>query len=279
MKTTTLIWPNCNQIISTMKIRSIFHHVSQLLMVIIATTTIMVTDGSISTAKHCKRADRCALTLIPLTDAKFMSKPPRTPQELNEWCKRVAPQERCLKDFANKCLDKQSKQSLSVMMYSFSRTNKRLCTNKKRRQTFLNLIECGHKELTMFADILKNLTTDFHGILTFKQQNLRIPLGCCSYYKWKNIAATKVIQMCPDNDAAHEEVENLLNGYTNDLLAVVCGDYTEESDKCDKIIQKIPEWKQPLRWNNFIIPLVEIFDSIDDNSAGDEDAGVVSSSQ
>lgn len=138
----------------------------------------MVTDGSISTAKHCKRADRCALTLIPLTDVKFMSKPPRTPQELNEWCKRVAPQERCLKDFANKCLDKQSKQSLSVMMYSFSRTNKRLCTNKKRRQAFLNLIECGHKELTMFADILKNLTTDFHGILTFKQQNLRIPLAC-----------------------------------------------------------------------------------------------------
>ncbi|KAH7638300.1 hypothetical protein HUG17_9406 [Dermatophagoides farinae] len=218
-----------------MKIRSIFHHVSQLLMVIIATTTIMVTDGSISTAKHCKRADRCALTLIPLTDAKFMSKPPRTPQELNEWCKRVAPQERCLKDFANKCLDKQSKQSLSVMIFSWN--------------------------------------------LTFKQQNLRIPLACCSYYKWKNIAVTKVIQMCPDNDAAHEEVENLLNGYTNDLLAVVCGDYTEESDKCDKIIQKIPEWKQPLRWNNFIIPLVEIFDSIDDNSAGDEDAGVVSSSQ
>ena len=87
-----------------------------------------------------------------------------------------------------------------------------------------------------------------------------------SYYKWKNIGVDKIIKSCPTNTAAHEEAENLLSGYTNDLLSVACGEYTEESDKCDGIIGKIPEWKRPLRWQNFILPLVTIFDSIDYDS-------------
>ena len=89
---------------------------------------------------------------------------------------------------------------------------------------------------------------------------------CSSYYKWKNIGINKLIKICPTNTGAHDEIENLLSGYTNDLLSVACGDYTEESDKCDGIIGKIPVWKRPLRWQNFILPLVTIFDSIDYNS-------------
>ena len=86
-----------------------------------------------------------------------------------------------------------------------------------------------------------------------------------SYYKWKNIGVDKIIKSCPTNTAAHEEAENLLAGYTNDLLAIICGDYVEESDKCEGIIGKIPEWKRPLRWQNFILPLIDLYDSIDDN--------------
>ncbi|OTF77134.1 hypothetical protein BLA29_011233 [Euroglyphus maynei] len=149
-------------------------------------------------------------------------------------------------------------------MYSFSRTNKRICTNKKRRTSFLNLIECGREQIPIFADVLKNLTTDFHAIPTFKKQNLRIPLACCSYYKWKHVGVDKIVKLCPTNTAAHEEAENLLESYSSDLLAVLCGDYTEESDKCEKIISKIPGWKKPLRWNNFILPMIEILESIDD---------------
>ncbi|OTF71886.1 hypothetical protein BLA29_007722, partial [Euroglyphus maynei] len=211
----------------TMMIRLTFYFVALQLIIPI--------HGDSSTAKHCKRANNCALTLIPLTDEKFLSKPPRTPAELKEWCGRVAPTERCLKDFANKCLNKQSKQSLSILMYSFSRVNKRICTNRKRRTSFLNLIECGREQLPLFSDVLRNLTTDFHAIPTLKEQNLRIPLICCSHYKWKNVAVNRIINLCPTNTAAHEEVENLLTSYSGDLMAVVCGDYTEESDKCDNI--------------------------------------------
>nr|XP_027194081.1 uncharacterized protein LOC113788823 isoform X1 [Dermatophagoides pteronyssinus] len=226
---------------------------------------ISTTPTTITTGKKCQRADKCALTLIPLTDEKFIEKPPKTSTELKEWCDRIAPMERCLKDFATKCLTKFSKQTLSIMMFSMSRTNKRICTNKKRQKSFLNLIDCAHEQIPLFSNILRNLTTDFHALPLVKKQNLRIPLACCSYYKWKNIGINKLVKICPTNTGAHDEIENLLSGYTNDLLSVACGEYTEESDKCDGIIGKIPEWKRPLRWQNFILPLIELYESIDDN--------------
>ena len=133
---------------------------------------------TITTGKKCQRADKCALTLIPLTDEKFIEKPPRTSTELKEWCQRIVPMERCLKDFAIKCLNKLSKQTLSILMYSISRTNKRICTNKKRQKSFLNLIDCAHEQLPLFSNILRNLTTDFHALPLVKKQNLRIPLAC-----------------------------------------------------------------------------------------------------
>ena len=128
--------------------------------------------------KQCERADKCALTLIPLTDEKFIEKPPRTSTELKEWCQRIVPMERCLKDFAIKCLNKLSKQTLSILMYSISRTNKRICTNKKRQKSFLNLIDCAHEQLPLFGQILRNMTIDFHAIPMVDEKNLRIPLTC-----------------------------------------------------------------------------------------------------
>ncbi|XP_075679696.1 uncharacterized protein LOC142644824 [Dermatophagoides pteronyssinus] len=220
---------------------------------------------TITTGKQCQRADKCALTLIPLTDEKFIEKPPRTSTDMKEWCDRIIPMERCLKDYAQKCLNKFSKQTLSILTYSISRTNKRICTNKKRQKSFLNLIDCAHEQIPLFSNVLRNMTIDFHAIPMVKKQNLRLPLACCSYYKWKNIGIDKMIKICPTNTGAHEEIENLLSGYTNDLLSVACGDYTEESDKCDGIIGKIPVWKRPLRWQNFFLPLIELYDSIDEN--------------
>ncbi|KAH9414261.1 hypothetical protein DERP_008458 [Dermatophagoides pteronyssinus] len=221
---------------------------------------------TITTSKQCQRADKCALTLIPLTDEKFIEKPPRTSTDMREWCQRIVPMERCLKDYAQKCLNKQSRQTLSVLLFSISRTNKRYCTNKKRQKSFLNYVDCFHPQIHSIANVLRNMTTDFHAIPLVKEKTLRLPLTCCSYYKWKNIGVDKIIKSCPTNTAAHEEAENLLAGYTNDLLAIICGDYVEESDKCEGIIGKIPEWKRPLRWQNFILPLVTIFDSIDYDS-------------
>ena len=153
----------------------------QLLSFIIIITLLVIksnVNGAISTGKKCQRADKCALTLIPLTDEKFIEKPPKTSTDMKEWCDRIAPMERCLKDFATKCLTKFSKQTLSILTYSISRTNKRICTNKKRQKSFLNLIDCAHEQIPLFSNILRNMTIDFHAIPLVKEKTLRLPLAC-----------------------------------------------------------------------------------------------------
>lgn len=68
-----------------------------------------------------------------------------------------------------------------------------------------------------------------------------------------------VEKICPNE---YEDVETLLDGYANDVLNLICGDYTADSDKCDSIIMQTPEWKRPLTFKSFVIPLAQIIDSI-----------------
>ena len=59
-----------------------------------------------------------------------------------------------------------------------------------------------------------------------------------------------------------EEVERLIDGYARDGLNLLCGDYTEDSDKCSGIIRKTQKWNKPLTSKVFMVPLVDILNSL-----------------
>ncbi|OTF77136.1 hypothetical protein BLA29_003745 [Euroglyphus maynei] len=65
-------------------------------------------------------------------------------------------------------------------------------------------------------------------------------------------------------------ISDALQGYAGDLTSVMCGDYTDDSDRCDTIIDSIPKWdnKKPLQWKTFAMPLVEIVDSFQFDNNG-----------
>jgi len=42
-------------------------------------------------------------------------------------------------------------------------------------------------------------------------------------------------------EANHVEIERIIDGYAHDVLALICGDYTEDSDKCVKLVDKTPK--------------------------------------
>lgn len=58
------------------------------------------------------------------------------------------------------------------------------------------------------------------------------------------------------------EIEVFLDGYAVDVLNMFCGEYTEDSDKCSKIIGKTPKWNKKIPSKNFVLPLVDVFDSL-----------------
>lgn len=67
---------------------------------------------------------------------------------------------------------------------------------------------------------------------------------------------------CP-NDVG--EVHKFMTSIFGSLSDYVCGDYTEESDKCSTLPKKIKVTKKfSKKWDSFALPLLEVFESIDD---------------
>lgn len=88
--------------------------------------------------------------------------------------------ERCAKDYASKCLHKESKQSVSVLSYGVTKTNKGYCSNGKRKNVFIRM---ASKCLTPNKEELDNamwqMGSDFKGIAHLhNDSSTKIPLMC-----------------------------------------------------------------------------------------------------
>lgn len=86
-----------------------------------------------------------------------------------------------------------------------------------------------------------------------------------NYFQFKQCnqrAYEKHTQSC--NRRAIDGQEKLIDAYALDVLRLLCGEYTEESDICDKIINKTP--KSKLKENDIpkspINPFIAILNSI-----------------
>ncbi|XP_027202318.2 uncharacterized protein LOC113796278 [Dermatophagoides pteronyssinus] len=110
-----------------------------------------------------------------------------------------------------------------------------------------------------YAKHLTDLSADMHAIRTAKPKNLRIPLCCCAFQRRKEFILNDLEHKCSNHV---EWLETFLQGITGDIFNYACGEYNEDNDKCKNIIGKIKPWKKPLEWKSFIIPTVEIIDSL-----------------
>lgn len=61
-------------------------------------------------------------------------------------------------------------------------------------------------------------------------------------------------------------MESVVDNYAKDVLSLLCGDYTDDSDKCERIVAITPDWdnSKKLKWNSLILSLAEVLDSIKD---------------
>ncbi|OTF75372.1 hypothetical protein BLA29_010865, partial [Euroglyphus maynei] len=152
----------------------------------------------------------------------------------------------------------RSGQTVSVLIYGITKTNKAFCA-KKRQQSYLRIGRCANSDPETFATLMNRMTRSFHALKTYPEQTLRIPLVCCNYYRFKESVMKHVEKICPNDQ---DYVEQLLDGYVNDVVNLICGDYTADSDKCDSIITDTPEWKKSLTYKSFVIPLAQVVESI-----------------
>lgn len=211
-----------------------------------------------SLKKKCDKAkvDRCAAEMSILADEKYVV--PKDMAEMNKLCKKLKNHETCIKDYANDCLDSTARQTITVIVYSVGRTNKAMCSNVKRKNQYLKMSACLEPELKKLYAKTQELNADVHAIQGYKPANQRLPMTCCAFYRFKERLLAAVREKCEE---FVPDIANIADGYTQDTLNLVCGEYTEDSDRCDAIYDKIPKYTKKLEWATFIFPLGNILNN------------------
>ncbi|KAI2804360.1 hypothetical protein BLOT_003342 [Blomia tropicalis] len=227
------------------------------LMVLTATSTSFV--YGFKENGNCSRAvlDYCSMKLISLGDVDYVS--PVNMEQMNKRCKEVKAMEQCIKDYAARCLEGETRNSILVVVYGIAKTNKSYCSSQKRKNAHISFGKCANKNKKSLDKFMNQMIVDYHGVRLYKDPKLRIPLACCNFYKFKDRLVTLLNKDCP-NEAV--EMERKIDGYTQDGLNLLCGDYTEESDLCSKIINKTPKWTKSVTSKAFVMPMVDIFNSL-----------------
>ncbi|KAH9414205.1 hypothetical protein DERP_008400 [Dermatophagoides pteronyssinus] len=208
-----------------------------------------------------KKADQCSLNLIPITNEEILRKLPKTIGDIDSYCGKINRYEKCMRKYAENCLKKQTKQTLSVIIYSIGRMNKKYCQKESKKKLLLNLIQCsGQTAIKYYSDLIQNVSNQMHGIRTYSDVKLRIPMVCCLYNKISAEAMEYSDKICPKYT---NEVDSILRGYSGDALNLLCGEYGDDSDKCDSILTKIPDWKGKIEWKSFIMMIAMLVDSLE----------------
>ncbi|XP_027194078.2 uncharacterized protein LOC113788821 [Dermatophagoides pteronyssinus] len=220
--------------------------------------------------------DYCALNMIPLTNdfmiKRLSSSSSMQINDIDELCRKILLNEKCLRNYAENCMKSEARQTLSVMLYSVSRLNRKICSKQKRKQTTLTMMICLKKNPGFYQNILlKNLTETLYRISLEKRQKLKFPMICCNSYRMKESMIGEMIKNCPNNRQAQNELNIWIDSYSGDLFNLICGDYTEDSDKCETLpsIQSIStttmmmiDNNKKLKWKSFIMVLVDLLNNL-----------------
>lgn len=141
---------------------------------------------SVTTIVNCNnqtKYDYCALNMIPLTSDFIVKQRSSssiiTINDIDELCRQILLNEKCLRNYAENCMKSEARQTLSVMLYSVSRLNRKICSKQKRKQTTLTMMICLKKNPGFYQNILlKNLTETLYRISLEKRQKLKFPMIC-----------------------------------------------------------------------------------------------------
>ncbi|XP_054166522.1 uncharacterized protein LOC128963993 [Oppia nitens] len=166
---------------------------------------------------------------------------PINAQEMKQFCKESPELDIKVKTFNDNCLKGITKQISNLYVYSVNKFASGVCKSKRRTIEFLSIGQCGNAANKSNKKCWDNwlFTTDSIGDI--KDDKLKIPLSCCLVARMRSCLEQSFEKKPKQCKKQHIEVlDNMFNTFLVDSMAMLCGDYTEDGDKCDKIVNKIP---------------------------------------
>lgn len=85
-----------------------------------------------------------------------------------------------------------------------------------------------------------------------------------TYFDWREKLMNRVANHLKCSERAQNNLNSLVSHYADDAANLICGDYTDDSDKCQKVLPLRPVWNRPLKYQSFVISMAEVIQKLGD---------------
>lgn len=190
---------------------------------------------------------------------------PTNKAELKTFCKGQTTYIGRLEEYKNNCLDKRSKQVVSIIIYSIKSLINTYCKhpNAKRTTDLLAAGGCANLATMEYNKCQIEYTERLINTLaSTKDPKEMLGQMCCGYVGVHHCIRTKgnAVKGCEDK---HVETHVQYNkGFFDNAVDVICGDYNDTSDKCERVKPMPGSKKKGKTPKSFFNPLVKVLSNL-----------------
>ncbi|KAH9414318.1 hypothetical protein DERP_008517 [Dermatophagoides pteronyssinus] len=194
---------------------------------------------------------------------------PDNADAFEQFCNQTNQKELYVKEYARRCLAKFPRQVTSLLMFGIIRKNRQFCSKTRLRKEMIHAAHCLNTIKRKGSKCFSRSIQDF---LIIKHMPIsgRVGKTCCVYYQLEECLVQQAIetpQSCSSEDA--QMIENLIEGYTGQVVSSICQNYPKSHDSCSKLLQKKEMNKlkklisnEMTKTYSILPPLIDILDSI-----------------
>lgn len=159
---------------------------------------------------------------------------PENKAELKEYCKEQAILIDKVEQYKTQCLKGQSKNIVSVITYSIKSTTNGYCKNpnSKRATELVDSAKCANR--ATYGKCQHEFIDRIWSTESLKSQD-KLAHTCCGYV---DVAKCIRIQSKGVPECTEKRIElnhQYIKRFFDAAVDVICGDYNESTDKCDKL--------------------------------------------
>jgi hypothetical protein len=226
--------------------------------------SFVISDAQKSQECDQQKMDETTRWLFFFGDPK--RKIPETEADRFKFCSEKIQKELYVKNYAKRCLKAFPFQVTTLLMYGVIRKNKYYCSFKRGKKDIVAMAKCLNSIKSNGNKCMSKLIDEAMATIPLKDNNRKIASICCNYYKFEECVSHEASES-PSPHCTHDSViliEQLLEGYTGQMLGHICTQFRRDTDQCSKLVP-LPLSKplnSTVRYKSILPPFIEILDSI-----------------
>lgn len=165
------------------------------------------------------------------TDTKF----PEDKEGLKVFCKSETESAAKLEDYKDKCLKDQPKQIVSVIIYSMKGLINAYCKNPNSKKTkeLIASAKCANEAGAGYLTCSNSYVDLLMAVYDSKDSQKRLGQMCCGYVEVFKCLDEKAKAQSVCTEKHSETHKQFVRAFFDNAVNIICGDYNEQSDKCD----------------------------------------------